>query len=311
LLRCDESSARLPSDGDDGGVGKLPPELCRSGDTPAAGIEPAPNGDGEIDGAEGIDGAGGIDDAAGMDGLGGSDVAGADGEGGNGDDGGKDDAGNDDGGNFVPACPSDRPKPKSAVDEDGDGSPHVPNVPVAPPLAARGSVAGGVTRSPWRSPNGLGGDCCGVRVGGADFAPKICVYSPGFASGICAAAGVGGGAGGGAASGAAARGCEGIEGASIAGVDTGVNGFGGRADGGWFAAVGALPPRLPPILKMRVYSPGSGSAAFCAAGVATAGGVGCGGVGCGGVGAFTAGRTTVGAAELTGSGVGFDGATGD
>ena len=114
----------------------------------------------------------------------------------------------------------------------------------------------------------------------------------------------------------------------IAGVDAGVNGLGDGDDGVWLAA-GTSAAGLPPILKTRVYSPGSGFSAFFALGIAIGEGGGAGvggttvggaaaaggatGAGAAGVGgdAFTAGRTTVGATELTGSGAGFDGATGD
>lgn len=156
-----ESSTRPLSGDGVGGVGKFAGGPWRSGDNPAAGSAPAPNG------VPGIDDAAGIDGDAGIDGF-----AGTDGDSGDGEIGG-----NDDGGNLLAACASDRPKPKSDAGA-GAGSPHTPNVPVAPPPDAR-SLTGGVGSLLPTSPSGLNEDGCGPRFGcGADFAPKICVYSP-------------------------------------------------------------------------------------------------------------------------------------
>ncbi len=277
-LFAEESSTRPLSGDGVGGVGKFAGGPWRSGDNPAAGSAPAPNG------VPGIDDAAGIDGDAGIDGF-----AGTDGDSGDGEIGG-----NDDGGNLLAACASDRPKPKSDAGA-GAGSPHTPNVPVAPPPDAR-SLTGGVGSLLPTSPSGLNEDGCGPRFGcGADFAPKICVYSPGFASGICAAAegaGVGSDAGW-ARNGAAcdvSLACVGVGGDTCVGGD------------GWSAVVG-LVTGLPPILKIRVNSPGSGLSAIVAAGGET--GVGAEGDGAGATDVFTADRTTVGADELGESSAAF------
>jgi hypothetical protein len=150
------SFARLPKPDGVGGVPKLPGPWS-SGDIPPSGTAAAPNGEGGTDGAAGIAGVAGIDGAEGIAGAAGrAGVDGIDGVGGMG----------------------------------GAGCPHAPNAPVAAPPVPW-SLAGGPEKLSAGLPRGLSEDGCGPRAVGADRAPKICVYSPGFASGICGVGGVG------------------------------------------------------------------------------------------------------------------------
>lgn len=95
----------------------------------------------------------------------------------------------------------------------GVGPPHAPKVPVPGLVESRFGVGGSEPFTPKSATGGFNGDVRGTRGEETGVAPKMRVYSPGFASGICGAAGGGGvGDAGGAAGG---NGCDAAGGSGV------------------------------------------------------------------------------------------------